>query len=209
MPPGSVELVREIIEALNRGDVEAMLARMDADFEWRPLKDSPVSRTYRGHERGEHPLRHPGSQDITCDVALDQLAVMHEPDAVRSQAQFLGLHGLDELVAEGRRVWAERASTADLAAVRARSRVREAEALTGELGARYKAWLDYLVCAVDADIAPVGADLCVLEMPEPWAAPPSGWPAHALTVTAGTTRDLLLDSPEVATTVRTLAGALA
>ncbi|MET0510701.1 MAG: nuclear transport factor 2 family protein [Thermoleophilaceae bacterium] len=51
MPPGSVELVREIIEALNRGDVEAMLARMDADFEWRPLRDSPVSRTYRGHEQ--------------------------------------------------------------------------------------------------------------------------------------------------------------
>ena len=51
MPPGSVELVREIIDALNRGDVEAMLARMDPAFEWRPVKDSPVLRTYRGHEQ--------------------------------------------------------------------------------------------------------------------------------------------------------------
>lgn len=50
MQPGSVELVREIIDALNRGDVEAMLARMDPDFEWTPLEDSPVSRDYRGHE---------------------------------------------------------------------------------------------------------------------------------------------------------------
>ena len=50
MQPGSVELVREIIDALNRGDVDAMLARMDPDFEWRPLEDSPVSRLYRGHE---------------------------------------------------------------------------------------------------------------------------------------------------------------
>jgi SAM-dependent MidA family methyltransferase len=91
-------------------------------------------RTYRGHERGEHPLRHPGEQDITCEVALDQLAAVQEPDAVRSQAQFLAFHGIDELVIEGRQVWAERAAVADLAAVRARSRVREAEALTDPNG---------------------------------------------------------------------------
>ena len=50
MQPGNVELVREIIHALNRGDVEAMLARMDPDFEWRPLEDSPIAGNYRGHE---------------------------------------------------------------------------------------------------------------------------------------------------------------
>jgi ketosteroid isomerase-like protein len=47
----SVELVRGIVEALNRGDVDAMLARMDPDFEWTPLEASPVSRVYRGHEQ--------------------------------------------------------------------------------------------------------------------------------------------------------------
>jgi SAM-dependent MidA family methyltransferase len=91
-------------------------------------------RTYRGHERGGHPLRHPGTQDITCEVALDQLAAVQEPDSVRSQAQFLAFHGLDDLVAEGRRIWTERAPVADLAAVRARSRVREGEALTDPNG---------------------------------------------------------------------------
>jgi uncharacterized protein len=50
MQPGNVELVREIIQALNRGDVEAMLALMEPDFEWRPIEDSPISGNYRGHE---------------------------------------------------------------------------------------------------------------------------------------------------------------
>jgi ketosteroid isomerase-like protein len=45
-----VQLVRGVIEALNRGDVDGMLARMHPDFEWRPLEGSPVARVYRGHE---------------------------------------------------------------------------------------------------------------------------------------------------------------
>ena len=45
-----VELVRGIIEALNRGDLDGMLRRMHADFEWRPLESSPVASVYRGHE---------------------------------------------------------------------------------------------------------------------------------------------------------------
>ena len=45
-----VELVQEIVESLNRGDVDGMLARMHPDFEWRPLEASPVARVYRGHE---------------------------------------------------------------------------------------------------------------------------------------------------------------
>ena len=46
----SSELVCGIIAALNRGDVDGMLARMAPDFEWRPLEASPVARVYRGHE---------------------------------------------------------------------------------------------------------------------------------------------------------------
>jgi hypothetical protein len=38
MQPGNVELVGEIIDALNRGNVEAMLARIGPDFEWTPLE---------------------------------------------------------------------------------------------------------------------------------------------------------------------------
>jgi SAM-dependent MidA family methyltransferase len=91
-------------------------------------------RTYRGHERGGAPLDDPGTQDVTVEVAVDQLAAVRPPDVVRDQASFLVDHGLDDLVAEGRRIWAERAGVADLAALVARSRVREAEALTDPHG---------------------------------------------------------------------------
>jgi ketosteroid isomerase-like protein len=47
-----VQLVRGIIDALNRGDVDGMLERMHPDFEWRPLESSPVAgNVYRGHEQ--------------------------------------------------------------------------------------------------------------------------------------------------------------
>jgi ketosteroid isomerase-like protein len=44
------EVVREIIDALNRADVAALLARVDPDFEWRTLESSPAAGVYRGHE---------------------------------------------------------------------------------------------------------------------------------------------------------------
>ena len=49
--PAGVELVREIMAALNRGDIGGMLVRMHPDFEWTPLERSPVSRVYRGHDQ--------------------------------------------------------------------------------------------------------------------------------------------------------------
>ena len=91
-------------------------------------------RTYRGHERGGDPLLEPGGQDVTADVAVDQLVVPRPPDRTRTQARFLADHGIEELVEEGRRQWAERAHLGDLAALRGRSRVREAEALTDPAG---------------------------------------------------------------------------
>jgi SAM-dependent MidA family methyltransferase len=87
-------------------------------------------RTYRGHQRGGHPLTDLGAQDITVEVAIDQLAAVRPPTTQQTQADFLHAHGIDELVEEGRRTWAERAHVGDLAAVRARSRVSEAAALT-------------------------------------------------------------------------------
>ncbi len=87
-------------------------------------------RTYRGHERGEHYLRHPGAQDITAEVALDQLfASAGQPGVVRSQQQFLQRWGIDGLVDEGRRIWNDNAARPTLAAMAMRSRVVEAEAL--------------------------------------------------------------------------------
>jgi SAM-dependent MidA family methyltransferase len=83
-------------------------------------------RTYQGHARGGHYLANAGQQDITCDVAVDQLP---EPDAVRTQAQWLQLHGIDELVEAGRAQWQAEASAPTLKSMKARSRIREAESL--------------------------------------------------------------------------------
>jgi SAM-dependent MidA family methyltransferase len=88
-------------------------------------------RTYRAHGRGGHPLEHVGEQDITCDVAVDQLPT---PTRVTTQAEFLRAHGIDELVAEARAAWQERAHVGDLEALKHRSRLSEAAALTDMTG---------------------------------------------------------------------------
>lgn len=95
-----------------------------AELALRPWRD--WLRTYRGNARGEHYLRAVGTQDITTDVPFDQLP---EPDSIRTQAQFLQLRGISELVAEGRRIWTEQAARPGLEAMRMRSRVSETEAL--------------------------------------------------------------------------------
>jgi ketosteroid isomerase-like protein len=51
MPQGNVESVREIIAAINDRDVDGVLTRLDADFEWTPLEGSPAARIARGHEQ--------------------------------------------------------------------------------------------------------------------------------------------------------------
>ena len=47
---GKAGVVLEIIGALNRGDVDGVLAHMDTRFEWVPLEDSPAAGPHRGHE---------------------------------------------------------------------------------------------------------------------------------------------------------------
>ena len=87
-------------------------------------------RTYRDQERGSHYLRDVGRQDVTTDVCVDQLEALVGPvQSVRTQAQFLQLWGIDELVEEGKRVWEAEAARPGLRAMTMRSRVSEAEAL--------------------------------------------------------------------------------
>jgi len=88
-------------------------------------------RAFAGHERVEEPFADPGSRDVTVVVPWDQLP---PADAVTDQATWLRRHGIEELVEEGRRHWAEHAAAPDLAAVRMRSRVNEAEALLDPTG---------------------------------------------------------------------------
>jgi SAM-dependent MidA family methyltransferase len=91
-------------------------------------------RTYRGHARGGPPLTDLGRQDVTCEVAVDQLALVQPPASDTAQADWLRAHGIDELVAEARATWDERAHIGDLAALTARSRVNEAAALVDPAG---------------------------------------------------------------------------
>lgn len=116
---------------LERGSVVVIdyAVALTAELALRPWRD--WLRTYRGHTRGGHYLADPGSQDITADVCLDQLP---EPDAVRSQAQWLQLHGISELVEEGRDYWTAHAARPDLTAIAMRSRISEAEALLDPSG---------------------------------------------------------------------------
>lgn len=91
-------------------------------------------RTYADHGRAGDPLDDPGSCDITCDVAIDQLVAVAEPTSVWTQTDFLHDHGLDDLVDEGRGIWADQGLAGGLDAIAAQSRVREAEALVDPAG---------------------------------------------------------------------------
>lgn len=120
-----------LADAVGRADRVVLIdyAATTAELAERPWRD--WLRTYRDHERGEHPLVGPGTQDVTTDVPLDQLAAaVRPPDVVRTQTAFLAAHGIGDLVAEGKRVWSERAHVGDLDALRMRSRLREGDALT-------------------------------------------------------------------------------
>lgn len=99
-------------------------------------------RTYRAHQRGLDPLEAPGEQDITCDVPLEYLRRVTERVGLPiaeyvAQREWMGRHGIAELVAEGDRIWQDGAIRGDLAALAGRSRGVEAAALTdpGGLGA--------------------------------------------------------------------------
>ncbi len=126
------DLLRRALGSLLRGRVVVLdYAATTAELAGR---GEEWLRTYRSHQRGGGPLEAVGEQDITAEVATDQLARVRLPDLDRSQAELLVAHGLEELVDEGRAIWRERAHLGDLEALRARSRITEAEALTDPSG---------------------------------------------------------------------------
>jgi SAM-dependent MidA family methyltransferase len=125
--------LRDALGVLRRGRVVVIdYATTTADLAARPWPT--WLRTYQGHQRGGPPLAAPGGQDITCEVAVDQLARVRVPDRDRTQAEFLRDHGLDALADDARRAWLERAPIGDLEALRQRSRLHEAAALTDPTG---------------------------------------------------------------------------
>lgn len=102
------------------------------DMARRPLTE--WLRTYARHGRAGHPLDAPGTTDITCEVAVDQLALVRPPNLDSSQADFLAAHGMTDLVAEGRARWEADGIDGGLGAVAGRSTVHEAEALVDTAG---------------------------------------------------------------------------
>lgn len=138
----AVTWVRRALDVLQRGRLVVIdYAATTPELASRPMDE--WLRTYRAHGPGRDPLEDLGAQDITCDVCVDQVERVHPLDAHRSQSEFLRLHGIDELVEEGRRIWHERAHLGDLEAIRGRSRVNEAAALldtTGLGGFRVLEW---------------------------------------------------------------------
>ena len=129
----AVAWLRRSLATVQRGRVVAIdYADDTAALAARPWAE--WVRTYRGHGRGGHPLESPGQQDVTCEVAVDQLARVRRPDADWTQGAWLAAHGIDGLVDAARSAWDERAHIGDLEALRHRSRVNEAAALTDPTG---------------------------------------------------------------------------
>jgi SAM-dependent MidA family methyltransferase len=121
--------LREALDvATPRGRVVVIdYATPTAELAQRP--QSEWLRTYANHRRGDAPLTDLGAQDVTCEVAVDQLALVRPPTSDMSQADWLRQRGIDDLVAEAREAWIAHAHAPDLAAIAARSRVTEADAL--------------------------------------------------------------------------------
>jgi SAM-dependent MidA family methyltransferase len=137
VPTGLVEWLRSAAATLRRGVIVVI------DYA-APVEDLAARsqegwlRTYRAQRRGGSPLDAPGGQDITADVPLEGLrraaaaaglSVLSET----TQAGWLRSLGVEALVEEARAAWHGRAVT-DLAAIAARSRVQEAEALLDPAG---------------------------------------------------------------------------
>ena len=119
--------VRQATEVLRRGTVICVdYSRSTAELA--TAGERSWLRTYRAGGRGTDPLAHLGAQDITTDVAWDQLEAASGLPVRTSQRDWLVRHGIDDLRQRAAEQWHAQA-VADLTALRARSRVNEADAL--------------------------------------------------------------------------------
>ena len=115
--------VRQACELIGRGrvivfDYGATTAELAERNGW--------LRTYAKHGKGTSPLACPGQQDITSDVAFDQLP---PPASLQTQADFLQDWGIQSLVTEAQKEWQQNAATPTTETLIARSRSTEAQTL--------------------------------------------------------------------------------
>ena len=94
-----------------------------------PLAQRPQAewlRTYRSQRRADDPLEAPGTADITCEVAFDQLP----PGAtLTTQSDWLGAHGIESMTASARTLWELRRANPTAETLAARALLDEVEAL--------------------------------------------------------------------------------
>ena len=129
----AVDWVGRALTKLERGTLVVLdYTDTSASLASRPPRE--WMRTYRAGVRGHDPLVDPGALDITVEVPLDQILATHPGAVVCDQASFLRTLGIEDLVAEGRATWHERAAVGDLPAIEARSRIHEAESLLDPAG---------------------------------------------------------------------------
>lgn len=129
----AVDWLRAALRTLSTGRVVLVdYAATTPDLAGRPQAE--WLRTYRAGGPGSSPLDAPGSQDLTVEVCVDQLARAQAPALDRPQSEFLAQHGIDDLRDAARAAWRAAAARPDLEAIKARSRVDEAAALTDPSG---------------------------------------------------------------------------
>ncbi len=98
------------------------------------LAARPVSewlRTYRTHRRGYDPLADPGSADITCEVAFDQLP---PGGSLVTQVDWLAGAGIDDMTAAARSRWQRSRANPTADSLAAQALLDEAAALTDPIG---------------------------------------------------------------------------
>lgn len=128
LQPEAVSWLERCVEQVVAGRVVVLdYARLESD--------EVEIRSYADHGHAGDPLVQLGTKDITTDVDLAQLQRAVTPaTSIETQAEWLGSLGIDALVEEGRALWEAGASTGSLEALKGRSRIREAEALTDPAG---------------------------------------------------------------------------
>ncbi|MFT5202025.1 MAG: SAM-dependent MidA family methyltransferase [Candidatus Aldehydirespiratoraceae bacterium] len=119
------------VQAARARAPRVVVADYGADSSTLAARDGGWLRTHVGHQGRADWLSAPGSCDITTDLAIEQVL---DDGVVLSQADWLRRHGIDELVDAGRAIWEASAGIGDLAALKGRSRIREAEALLDPAG---------------------------------------------------------------------------
>ncbi|WP_419863471.1 SAM-dependent methyltransferase [Candidatus Poriferisodalis sp.] len=119
--------VRRALRLLERGRLLIFDYGVPRTAELPQRPQSEWLRTYRSQRRGHNPLHAPGTVDITCDVAFDQLP----PGATLStQAEWLAAAGIESMTAQARARWQRGRSDPTAETLAARALLDEATALT-------------------------------------------------------------------------------